>query len=353
VNGRAAPGRFARAAIGLTLLVGCGGAPPSGGETESHTDAEDTDTGAEEGDSTSDESDTSAGSESTGDGDSGDGDGMLPYPVDAHTTIESGRLVFDVNVPIDPMECASLPHPDPPCDDDDDDGVVDVWELLALQRLRPIQRMDEAEQLFGDASAVQGGVGRVTLGLDGNVRIFIMLGYSRDYGSCGFTAHNGDSERVVMSFAPDSGGSPGRATMVGAYTAAHEGTATDGSRVFTGADLDELVLGEDPWTAEPRWVVFPSADKHATYATIDICESVSIIPCFDEDCAPDGVSDPDSYDLIPDIVNAGEPGVPFVTELSGIGFPGEQAWEDVEFCGGLGGGGCSSSVLSKLMNDPF
>ena len=52
----------------------------------------------------------------------------------------------------------------------------------------------------------------------------------------------------------------------------------------------------DPATAEPRWIVFPSADKHATYGSVEICEAISMIPCFDEDCGPDGVDDPAAFD---------------------------------------------------------
>ena len=46
-----------------------------------------------------------------------------------------------------------------------------------------------------------------------------------------------------------------------AYTAAHEGTATDASQLLSTEDLAQLVFAPDPETAEPRWVVFPSADK--------------------------------------------------------------------------------------------
>jgi hypothetical protein len=141
--------------------------------------------------------------------------------------------------------------------------------------------------------------------------------------------------------------------MTSAYTAAHEATINDHGRVFTGDDLALLVFGPDPATSEPRWVVFPSADKHATYASVEICEGISMIPCFDEDCGPDGVRDPAAYDLLPAFVNAGEDGSPIVDDLTDVGFPGDFAWTDQDFCGGTGGSNCSASVREKLLVDPF
>ena len=72
------------------------------------------------------------------------------------------------------------------------------------------------------------------------------------------------------------------------------------------------------------------------------CEGVSWIPCFDEDCAPDGVRDPSAYDRLPEFVNAGEEAaMPRVTDLDPLGFPGDDAWAMQDFCGGLGRTSCS------------
>lgn len=243
--------------------------------------------------------------------------------------------------------------PGAPCDDIDLDGLVDAWEDLVLDRLRPLQRLDEQESLVADPSFVLGDVGRVAP-VAGHVRVFLMLGYTRDFGSCGgISGHSGDSERVALDLLPDDARGPGGAVVVGAYTAAHENTATDHGQVFTGAALGQLVYTPDPDSGKPRWVVFPSADKHATYATIAICEGVSVIPCLDEDCGPDDIADPALYDRLPPIVNAGEEAAPRVTELSVVGFPGDDAWAMQDFCGGLGGTGCTSPVREKLLVDPF
>jgi hypothetical protein len=42
-----------------------------------------------------------------------------------------------------------------------------------------------------------------------------------------------------------------------------------------------------------------------------------------------------------------------VSDLGPVGFPGDDAWADRRFCGGLGGEECSSSVREKLVVDPF
>lgn len=288
--------------------------------------------------------------EPSGGGQVGGGSG---FELEVHTESDGmPGLVLRVNLPIDTAACVALGG-GRPCDDLDADGITDAWETAALDRLRPIQRFDEDESLIGDATFALGDVGRVAPAGD-HVHVFIMLGYARDYGSCGgFTSHNGDSERVALELERMGRAGAGDVRVKQAYTAAHEGTASDHSRVFSGADLALLTMGSDPATREPRWVVFPSADKHGTYGSIQICEDISIIPCFDEDCGPDGVADPSLYDRLPPFVNAGEEAMPLVTDLAVVGFPGDDAWAAQDFCGGLGGTGCSDDVRNKLIPSPF
>lgn len=277
--------------------------------------------------------------------------GTGPFALEVHTRLtEDGRLALECNLPPFVDACAEIEGA--PCEDVDEDGLADAWEDVALDRLRPLQRFDEAEPLFDDDTAVLADVGRVAPARD-RFRLYVMLGYSEDYGSCGFTAHSGDSERVALDLEPWADGGPGGVSVVGAYTAAHENTTTDHSRVFTGADLQELVFDLDDVTNEPRWVVFPSSAKHGTYASVPICEAISQVPCFDEDCGPDGVDDPAAFDLLPMVVNAGEEAAPRVTDLADIGFPGDDAWAEQDFCGGQGGTGCSAPVREKLLVDPF
>lgn len=279
-----------------------------------------------------------------------------PFQLEAHTSLAPDNgLALTTNLPATATDCAAAPFTGTPCADGDQDGLADAWEDVVIDRFRPLLRLDEQESLVSDAAAVVANVARVAVIAKAplHVRVFLMIGYSKDYGSCGFTSHNGDSERVAVDLVATSGGGPGDVSQVGAYTAAHESTANDHSRKFTGADLALLVRANDPEAGEPRWVVFPSQDKHGTYATIDICENISVIPCFDEDCAPDGAADPSKFDRLPPFVNAGEEASPLVTDLSAIGFPGDDAWANKDFCGGLGGATCSAPVRDKLLVDPF
>jgi hypothetical protein len=282
--------------------------------------------------------------------------GKPPFSLDVHTSVTPEKaLALTTNLPATTADCAAAPFEGTPCDDLDQDGLADAWEDVVIDRFRPLLRLDEDESLVGDASFVIANVARVApVSMSPlRVRAFIMLGYTKDYGSCGFTAHNGDSERVALDLPATAGGGPGDVTAAGAYTAAHESTASDHSMKFEGPDLAQLTYEDDVATGEPRWVVFPSQDKHATYASVDICENISVIPCFDEDCAPDGAANPLEYDVLPPFVNAGEEAHPLVTDLTRIGFPGDDAWADQDFCGGLGGSGCSSPVRVKLLVDPF
>jgi hypothetical protein len=275
------------------------------------------------------------------------GTGGSAFAIETHTSLDQGALVLTSNLPHLVAECRTIEGA--PCVDADADGLTDAWEDLALARLRPFVRLDEAEQLVNDPSFRFGIVGRVVPVAE-RVVVYFMLGYQRDFGSCGFTAHNGDPERVALELEVSASGNV-RVTQ--AYTAAHENTASDHSQLFSGAELGTLVHETDPTFGEPRWVVFSSADKHATYATVAICEGISPFPCLDEDCAPDQVVDPAPFTRLAPYVNAGEPDAPLVTDLTAFMFDGDDAWADQDFCGGLERTGCSASVREKLINNPF
>jgi hypothetical protein len=267
-----------------------------------------------------------------------------------HTGIVDGRLALLCNLPPSVADCLLIDGA--PCDDADADGLADVWEDAVIDRMRPLRRLDEAESLIDDVTTILGDVGRVYAEGD-HFRMFVMLGYHKDYGSCGVSGHNGDSERVGLDLVAYPDGGAGGVVVVGAYTAAHEGTAADHGHVFVDAELDELVFDLDARTTEPRWVIFASADKHASYGSIDRCENASMVPCLEEDCAPDGVPDPSAYDRLPDFLNAGEEAAPRVTALDALGFVGDDAWAMQDFCGGQERTGCTSPVREKLLVDPF
>ncbi len=275
------------------------------------------------------------------------GDTGSSFELTAAVEAAGYAVALRTNLPADLASCELLGAD---CADVDLDGLVDAWEDLVLDRLRPSLRFDEAEPLMTDAGAVLFAVGRVAPAEDGHVRVYVMNGFSSDYGRCGISAHDGDSERVVL----DLSVSGGDAEVVGTYTAAHEGELTDHGAVFTDVQLLDAEFVDDAWTGEPRWRVYSSDGKHASYHTVQACEDAEWVVCLEEDCAPDGVDDETAWDRLPPVINAGEEHAPRVTDLAAIGFPDEDAWADQEFCGGLGrGSGCSSSIREKLLEDPF
>lgn len=280
------------------------------------------------------------------------GEGAPPYVV--ATRVADGALELATDLPRAIADCL-IEYPAALCADDDRDGLTDEWEDLVLDRLRPFVRIDDGDPLRIDREGQVGSVGRVVPAVDPasgrlHIHMFLVLGYSRDYGRCTFGGHFGDSERVALDLAPLPG-HPGAVRLIGAYTAAHEGSDMDSSRLFRGDSTDELEYADDPVTGEPRWAVYSSRSKHATYATASLCESNdSWHFCGDEDCAA-GRSVSPSNELLMPFVNAGEPDARLAEE-----FMDEPVWDDeAPFCGGLGhgGGACASPLIEKLLVDPF
>jgi hypothetical protein len=271
---------------------------------------------------------------------------------DARTSVVNGALRLQTDLPRAAADCLAR-QPAALCADRDGDGLADEWEDLALDRFRPFVRVDDGDPIHIDADGRVGSVGRVAPAEDQagepRIRLFLVLGYSRDYGRCTFGGHFGDSERVALDLAP-VGDEPGAVELVGAYTAAHEGTGNDAGRVFRRDDLATLEYDRDPVTGEARWVVYASRSKHATYATPGLCEANdSWLFCGDEDCASGRSIDPPNELLMP-VVNAGEPAAHLVER-----FMDEPVWDEVRFCGGLGHGiaPCASPLVEKMSIDPF
>jgi hypothetical protein len=344
------------AATWATLGLGACGGPPPAQDGGTDSGAEEFDAGEEGFDAGEEELD--GGQEPPDAGSSDASEPLTPFALTVSTELGEGNaLVLRTNLPRERGACEALPHTDTPCADEDEDGLVDAWEDLLLDRLRPTLRFDEGERLFNDPSAVLAQVGRVAPFGEVDTRVFITLAYHRDYGSpdCfGASSHNGDTERVALDLIPVAGGGPGDVQVRGAYTAGHENTASDSSKRHLGDDLLLLVHELDA-EGQPFWVVFPSRDKHATYGNYLLCHERSQVPCLKEYCGPDDVADPSAFDRRPEVYNAGEPANPRLTDLAGIGFPNEDAWADQKFCGGLGGNrsSCSGSMRSKLLDDPF
>lgn len=263
------------------------------------------------------------------------------------------------NRPWDVSTCiarASIYTPVLDCADLDQDMIVDDWENTMLSYLHPVLILDEQEPFLQDSTGHFAQIARVVYAPTNAMRvdIYIVLAWSKDYGRCGLTAHNGDSERIVLRLMLDSNQPDNYIwTLESLYTAAHEGEVTDAGHIWSGTDMAQLTYQTDAATNYPRLSVFPSEGKHATFGSIAACENVSFIPCLDEDCAPDNVSNPADWYLLSDVYNAGEQDFPILNDLTSVGFAGDFAWDGSHFCGGLGGTGCSSPILEKLLNSPF
>ncbi len=279
-----------------------------------------------------------------------------PAPHRAALARAGGALTFRSSVPADAPTCAATTGGAGLCADADADDLVDFWEELLLDRLRPLVRMHADEPLFRERedffrSPMVLGVGRVTPAREtpGRIRAFVLLVYDRDYGRCSVAGHRGDVERVVYDLARTEDG----VTVVGVYTAAHEYTPFDGSRALYGERLQELELVEDRVSGDLRPVVYASAGKHATYVSRRACGAHGAVPCQRESCP--GEAGADRALLFP-IFNAGEPGrpLPLLSRLN-VNF---EAWAPVPFCG-FGpvfhpdNTRCVAPVEEKLRKDPF
>ena len=243
-------------------------------------------------------------------------------------------------------------EPDPaPCEDDDKDGLVDRWETLLLDRMRPVIVLHRDEPLLIDRTADVVSFGRVMVAEDGHVRVFITLAYSYDYGRCSVATHRGDVERVVLDMVFDDE-DPRRVDVERVYTAGHEYTAFDGSEMFSREEFSQLQFETDRETGEPRWIVYASAGKHATYVSSDRCRSHASAVCVRESC-------PASYNgeqrrLLLDMYNAGEPDLPLPAAESHSRI---SVWGDEPFCWDKSYGTdttrCAPPMKEKLVNDPF
>ena len=275
------------------------------------------------------------------------------FALEVWVELEDHILGLWSNQPISVDSCEILNVDGLDCSDVDLDGLTDVWEEIAMTHLRPILLLDEQEPFVYDPTGYFAQIIRISPHEVTNewIDLYSVLAWSEDYGRCGITDHHGDSERIVIRLQVDY--VENTVYFWNVYTAGHEGTLTDTSRIWNQEEMIEFDFMIDENTSFPRWIVYPSEAKHATFATIDHCEQISFIPCLDEDCAPDNVISIDDWYLFGEAINVGEEQTPLVDDLSDFGFLDERAWANQDFCGGLGGSNCSSSILEKLTSNPF
>lgn len=260
----------------------------------------------------------------------------------------AAALEFDTSIVAEVSAC-------PGCADVDGDGLNDAWEDAVTARFQPMLELDEEEKGLRDPDFRVGVAARVVPRPDDRSRIVVFFGFawSEDYGACGFTDHHGDVERAVIELARTPG-SLGRATIVKAYTASHEGDVTDKSRSYEGdaelrSKLEFLRMDEAPYY---RWLLYTSRNKHGTFASKAACESRKI-PCLADYCGADGVADKNELRRRPLLVNVGEPSRPRESDWSRLGYPGTDAWSAGSFCGTATSGDCDAAPRGTFVTDPF
>jgi hypothetical protein len=278
-----------------------------------------------------------------------DGERWARPPYQARSVTENGRWEIRTDLPRQRNGCVGGEGRGELCEDRDHDGLLDTWEEMVLDRVRPIVRIGGDEDLLFDPGAMVGSVGRVAMVDDDTVLVIIVLAYSRDYGRCSFTEHAGDTERVALRLRPLDGGS---VEIVETYTAAHEYTTVGSSARHV---VDELTFADDPRNGQPRWRVFSAEGKHATYVTPAACDAHAAAMCLAEGCPGDRWA-PELELLIP-VVNAGEEDAEMSVLEDAWTWPfiGSYPWDGREFCGDRESSGvtCSPSLRSKLRADPF
>ena len=278
----------------------------------------------------------------------------------AETVLENGFLYLRSSIPHQATQCAEL-HPEAAiCDDLDADGLVDAWEDMASHRLIPVIRFHVDEPLFTDKTGRVHAFSRVTPVSDNidRIRVFIALTYSYDYGRCSLRRHRGDLERVVLELLTVQTEPTSVVRVNTAYTAAHEHTSFDQSALYPSELRSSLEYGEDPVIRQPRWIIYASAGKHASYASRIHCTGNSTLPCARENC-PSASS---YYELLFPVVHVGEPQE---SAFSWSRQGGEEWWASFDaiwdggsFCGGdttiSDRTSCTpSSIRRKLTHDPF
>lgn len=279
----------------------------------------------------------------------------------ATSSLAAGTLRLESTMPVLVEDCDDQQSG---CTDADRDGLSDLWERVALHRLRPFVRMHPEEPLFVDYYGKVVAAARVMRSGDSHIRILMPILFSNDYGRCSATEHRGDTERVAIDLVQVNSHT---VEIAGVYTASHEGTILDGSLLLGTENIGDLEFAMDERIQMPRWVVYSSIGKHALYPTAKACAEKGWGLCITDDCATpsDGRND-----LLPDVYNIGEPDSPDFNFEGSMGgdqrrepTPSptrEQIWGTEEYCGdipdgaaGSYSGSCAGPIRTKLLEDPF
>jgi len=220
--------------------------------------------------------------------------------------------------------------------DIDGDGIPQLTELQLAQHFFPTVWYDGGE----DCSAPGGNPGHRP-NLPGRlvfrvrphpqrpeaIAISFALLYARDCGDTASPSHNGDVEPFAITLEPMADCPLGYGIR-SIRTWAHEGTSAEhvDDRVFP-VPLCNFGFSVDPTGRSD--VVLASENKHGNYLSLDSCEGGDV--WMDHCSMTFTAGDVNAWVGF----NAGEPGVPRHRDLGLLGFPGEQMWSGMDFCGSL------------------
>jgi hypothetical protein len=290
-----------------------------------------------------------------------------------------GRLGSSFKVPGVPIfvsDCTSII-----CKDVDEDGLLDLWEDLALRQLNPVLEHDEGETLFKVEEHIVRLFTRIVPVVENDEYYIVFLNsvtYTKDYGAQDengniYDAHNGDTERFRTAWRVSSneitleqletGGHICRSHVGGFFldllSGGHDfGIFNCPFSKIPGRGGGKFQLDEIELTPEGFVKVYVERDKHGIWNSRSTCADEPY-KCGWDMSGTEGVFRPIAY-------NVGEPpgklpggrGRALIDSLTDLdeftNFPGEAVWSDPDekFCGGLKCTGNSAKPLSrKLGND--
>ena len=213
--------------------------------------------------------------------------------------------------------------------DIDGDGINQEWEDKAMERINPYIELDEEEPWLDNkendfvANFVRihpymPGIGETGYHANHLPKYIIfryVVTWSEDYGRFGFTAHEGDHERIFMAWRVIDNHT---LDLDWVFTSAHRDpdihhsvwspsyrvcNKVDVSTLAENYDFSMLMCGELDFDSQDGRLTFCAAEgKHALYPTCNVCEDVLLVSTTltGEDCCEGGWYLFDCY-------NVGEP----------------------------------------------
>lgn len=255
----------------------------------------------------------------------------MPVPIETQVTLQAnGFLQVETNLPVLGSDCHENAYIGLSCADEDQDGLVDQWEMTLLELLRPTLRF------YGDDDSLETNAGIIQLGrvfpqrmnpLEITLNIVTLFEEAETLGVCSFfDKSNGDLE--LSSLLVTQNGNIFAVSRV--YLPP---TRVGTHRYYQNDKLSELMLllpnGNDPY----RWLLYSLFKQHTLFITRSDCRNTTTAICNDNCSSADGVSQTPLDRTFP-IYHVGEANHPLMTDLGAFGYTNESVWSSQPFCGG-------------------